>query len=94
MISDKFVTKYSIEDNGIIITQLDRVIFEVETGEEIAKQTKRISYEPGQDLTGNKNQKLIDISKIIWTDEVIRAYQDAKKKAIESIQASITGAKK
>jgi hypothetical protein len=60
-----------IENGAVFYREATRII---KDGEEIAKTYHRSSLAPGQDLTGIP-QSVVDICNVVWTPEVIAAYE-------------------
>lgn len=66
------IDKIEILENGIIQVRQANIV--ERDGLEIAKTYHRWTLVPGQDLSGQE-QRVVDIAKAVWTQEVISAYQ-------------------
>lgn len=66
------IDKIEVLENGVI--QVRRADIVERDGIEIAKSYHRWTLTPGQDLTGQE-QRVIDIANVVWTEEIIAAYQ-------------------
>lgn len=71
LLETKTVDQITVTENGIILyREATRIMRD---GEEVAKTYHRSSLTPGQDLTGVP-QNVVDICNVVWTPEVIDAY--------------------
>jgi hypothetical protein len=68
----KTVDQITVTENGIVLyREANRILRD---GEEITKTYHRSSLTPGQDLT-DVPQNVADICNLVWTQEVIDAYE-------------------
>lgn len=75
---EKVIDSINIVDNGIILLRETTKI--IENGKIISKNYHRYSLCPG-DNVDNFDDRIKDISKVIWTDEVIEVYKNNLKKS-------------
>jgi hypothetical protein len=61
-----------VEENGIVLVRETTRI--MEDGNEISKQYHRTSFVPASDVSAQP-QNVQDICNVVWTQEVISAYQ-------------------
>lgn len=66
------VDQITVTENGIILYREATRI--VEDGNELTKTYHRTSLTPGQNLTGQP-ANVVAIANVVWTPEVIAAYQ-------------------
>jgi len=66
------VDQITVTENGIVLYREATTI--KEDGEEISKKYHRTSLTPGQDIA-NQPEKVSAICKVVWTPEVIAAYE-------------------
>ena len=78
------VDQITVTENGIVLyREATRIM---EDGNELSKTFHRTSLVPGQNLRGHP-AKVAEICNVVWTAEVIAAYQaqvDEQKSAIQS----------
>jgi hypothetical protein len=77
---------YTILPDGQIQVRKDRVILDGTSGEELARRPHRFVVEPGQDM-GEFSPRLKNICQVIWTEDVKKAYREAKELAQEKMRA-------
>jgi hypothetical protein len=68
----KVIDQITVTENGIILYRESNCVFRDE--EKIAQTYHRTSLTPGQDLT-DQPAKVVAICNVVWTQEVIAAYQ-------------------
>jgi hypothetical protein len=66
------IDKIEVLENAII--QVRQATIVERDGTELTRTYHRWTLSPGQDLTGQE-QRVIDIAKVIWTPEIVSAYQ-------------------
>jgi DNA-binding transcriptional LysR family regulator len=67
------VDQITVTENGIVLyREATRIM---EEANEIVKTYHRVSLTPGQDLT-NQSKNVAAICNVVWTPEVIAAYQE------------------
>jgi hypothetical protein len=68
----KVIDQITVTENGIVLyREATRIL---KDGEQIAQTYHRSSLTPAQDLTGQP-ANVVAICNVVWTDEVIAAYQ-------------------
>lgn len=78
------VDQITVTENGIVLyREATRII---EDGVLLTQTYHRRSLNPGDDLT-NHPQNVVAICSVVWTDEVIAAYQTQHEAAINSVAA-------
>ena len=66
------VDQITITENGtVLVREVTRIM---EDGNEISKQYHRTSFAPADDISAQP-QNVQDICNVVWTQEVISAYQ-------------------
>ena len=77
LIKNVKIDQITISENGIILyRELTQVL---EDDKELSKTYHRSSLTPGQDLT-NVPSEVVSVCNLIWTSEVIAAYQAQQNK--------------
>ena len=66
------VDQITVTENGIVLVREATRI--MEDGNEISKQYHRTSFAPSDDVSAQP-QNVQDICNVVWTQEVISAYQ-------------------
>tara|TARA_R110000868_G_scaffold52575_1_gene165897 strand:+ start:1424 stop:1675 length:252 start_codon:yes stop_codon:yes gene_type:complete len=66
------VDQITVTENGVILVRETTRI--MEDGNEISKQYHRTSFAPSDDVSAQP-QNVQDICNVVWTQEVISAYQ-------------------
>jgi hypothetical protein len=75
------IDQITVTENGVVLyREATRIM---EDGNELSKTFHRTSLTPGQDLTG-KPANVVAICNVVWTDEVIAAYQLARVAELEA----------
>ena len=77
LIKNVKIDQITISENGIILYRELTQVFE--NDKELSKTYHRSSLTPGQDLT-NVPSKVVSVCNLIWTSEVIAAYQAQQNK--------------
>lgn len=72
----KAIDQITVTENGIVLAREATKVLRDDV--EIAKTYHRSSYTPGQDLTGVP-QSVADICNLVWTPEVVAAYEAANQ---------------
>ena len=73
------VDRIEVVENGVIYYRVATRI--IEDGAELSKTYSRTSLTPGQDLTGIP-ANVVAICNVVWTEEVIAAYQAKMESSI------------
>lgn len=66
------VDQITVTENGVILVR--KVTRIMEDGKELSKQYHRTSFAPSSDVSAQP-QNVQDICNVVWTQEVISAYQ-------------------
>lgn len=78
------IDQITVTENGIVLyREATRIL---EDGTQLSQTYHRTSLVPGQDLSG-QDQKVIDICNVVWTPEVVAAYQAAQQAAEQTVGA-------
>ena len=72
------IDQITVTEKGIVLyREATRIM---EDGNQISQTLHRISLTPGQDLTGQP-ENVVAICNVVWTPEVIAAYEAAQAEA-------------
>jgi len=79
----KVIDQITVTENGTVLyREATRIL---KDGEQIAQTFHRTSLTPAQDLTGQPAQ-VVAIAQVVWTPEVIAAYEAAQAEAAARMQ--------
>lgn len=78
---ETMIDQITVVETGVVMYREVTKIFE--DGKELTKTYHRTTLFPGQTLT-NEPSKVVDICNVVWTDEVIAAFETQKTQQVAS----------